>query len=63
LVWEVDMLVMTRKVDETILIGDNIRVMVVKIRGNQVLLGIKAPPDLVVLRGEERMIEQEKGGS
>ncbi|MGD0218494.1 MAG: carbon storage regulator [Desulfobaccales bacterium] len=57
------MLVMTRKVDETILIGDNIRVMVVKIRGNQVLLGIKAPPDLVVLRGEERMIEQEKGGS
>ena len=57
------MLVMTRKADETILIGDNIRIMVVKIRGKQVRLGIEAPPDLVVFRGEERMIEQEKGGS
>jgi carbon storage regulator len=46
------MLVITRKEDETVCIGDNIRVTVVQVRGKQVRLGIEAPPGLLVLREE-----------
>jgi carbon storage regulator len=48
------MLMLTRKVNETVLIGENIRIMVVWIRGKQVRLGIEAPEDLLILRGEEK---------
>jgi carbon storage regulator CsrA len=48
------MLLLTRKVNETVLIGENIRIMVVQVRGKQVRLGIEAPPDLLVLRGKEK---------
>ena len=48
------MLLLTRKVNERVLIGENIRIIVVWIRGKQVRLGIEAPPDLLVLRGEEK---------
>lgn len=47
------MLIVTRKVDETVCIGDNIRVTVVQVRGKQVRLGIEAPQDLLVLRAEQ----------
>jgi carbon storage regulator len=47
------MLVITRKENEAILVGENIRIIVVKIRGKQVRLGIEAPPDLLILREEE----------
>lgn len=45
------MLILTLKEDEKILIGDNVSVTVVEIRGKQVKLGIKAPPKVAVLRG------------
>ena len=48
------MLLIARKVNETVLIGENIRIMVVSIRGKQVRLGIETPPNLLVLRGEEK---------
>jgi carbon storage regulator len=48
-----NMLVITRKENEAILVGENIRIIVVKIRGKQVRLGIEAPPDLLILREEE----------
>ena len=48
------MLIPTRKVDETVLIGENIRITVVNVRGKQVRLGIEAPPDLLVLGAEEK---------
>ena len=54
------MLILTRKVGETILIGENIRIMVVQIRGKQVRLGIEAPPDLLVLRTEEKPDSEKK---
>ncbi len=46
------MLVLSRKLSETIIIGDNIRITVVGIGGNQVRLGIDAPGDVPVMREE-----------
>jgi carbon storage regulator len=46
------MLVLTRKVGEQIIIGDNIRLTVTTIRGNQVRLAIKAPAETLIRRAE-----------
>ncbi len=46
------MLILTRKLGESITIGDNIRVSVLGVRGRQVRLGIDAPSDVVVHREE-----------
>ena len=46
------MLVLTRKLDESITIGNNITVSILELRGNQVKLGIKAPKDVSVNRSE-----------
>ena len=46
------MLVLSRKVDDTIIIGDNIKIQVMKIKGNKIRIGIEAPSDLKILRGE-----------
>ena len=54
------MLILTRKVGETVLIGEDIRIMVVQIRGKQIRLGIEAPPDLLVLRTQEKPDSEKK---
>lgn len=46
------MLVLSRKVNETIIIGDNIRVTVVSIRGHQVRIGVEAPSEVTIYREE-----------
>lgn len=46
------MLVLSRKVNETIIINDNIVITVVDIRGDKVRLGIEAPKDVPVHRQE-----------
>lgn len=46
------MLVLSRKVDEKIRIGDNITVTVTDIRGDKVRLGIEAPRDVKIMRPE-----------
>ena len=46
------MLVLSRKKDETIIIGDNIKIMVIDIRKDKVRLGIEAPKELSVHRQE-----------
>jgi carbon storage regulator len=46
------MLVLSRKKDEKIVIGDDISIMVVEIRGDKVRLGIDAPRDVSVHRRE-----------
>ena len=46
------MLVLSRKKDEKIVIGDSITLMVIEIRGDKVRLGIEAPRDVKVVRGE-----------
>ena len=46
------MLVLTRKLNEKIRIGDNITVTVLRMKGKSVRLGIEAPDSVAVLRGE-----------
>ncbi|MBF8780973.1 carbon storage regulator CsrA [Pseudomonas fulva] len=46
------MLILSRKVGETIVINDNIRVTVLGIKGNQVRIGVEAPADVSVHREE-----------
>lgn len=46
------MLVLSRKIEESIIINDNIRVTIIDIRGNQVRIGIEAPLNIPVHREE-----------
>ncbi|MFM7129834.1 MAG: carbon storage regulator CsrA [bacterium] len=46
------MLVLSRKMNESIVIGDNIVITVVKVDRNTVRLGIEAPPEVKVFRQE-----------
>ena len=46
------MLVLTRKVGETVIIGDNVTVTVLGIQGGQIKFGINAPKDVSVHREE-----------
>lgn len=46
------MLVLTRQLDEEIIIDDHIRVKVISVSGGQVRLGIEAPPEITILRRE-----------
>jgi len=46
------MLVLNRKTDQRIIIGDRIEVVVLGVRGNQVKIGVHAPPEVTVHREE-----------
>jgi carbon storage regulator len=46
------MLVLSRKVGEQIVIGDNITIVVNRVAGNRISLGIEAPADVRIVRGE-----------
>lgn len=50
------MLVLSRKLNETIVINDSITVKVVNLSGNRVGLGIDAPNDIPIERGESRRV-------
>ena len=54
------MLVLTRKSGESIVLGSDIRITVLEIQGRQIRLGIEAPADISVHRGEvyERIREE-----
>lgn len=59
------MLVLTRKVGEGIAIGDDIKIVVMQIKGKQVRLGIKASPSTVVHREEvyQRIQDENRSAS
>jgi carbon storage regulator len=46
------MLILTRRVGETLMIGENVAVTVLRVKGNQVRLGVNAPKDVSVHREE-----------
>jgi len=55
------MLILTRRVGETLNIGDEITVTVLNVKGNQVRIGVNAPKDVTVHREEiYEKVQQEK---
>ena len=50
------MLVLSRKVGQEIVVGDSVRITITKVSGNRVTLGVEAPDDVRILRGELRSI-------
>ena len=46
------MLILTRRISESVVIGDNVKITVLGVKGNQVRLGIDAPKDVSVHREE-----------
>lgn len=58
------MLILTRRKGESILIGDDVTLTVLNVKGNQVRIGVEAPKEITVHREEiyER-IKKEKAGS
>ena len=58
------MLILTRRVGETLMIGDEVTVTVLGVKGNQVRLGVNAPRTVAVHREEiyERIKREQEGG-
>jgi carbon storage regulator len=62
---EFPMLILTRRIGETVIIGGEVDVTVLGVKGNQVRLGVKAPRDVAVHREEiyERICKEQQNGT
>jgi carbon storage regulator len=62
--WRQEMLILTRRVGESLMIGDNVNVTVLGVKGNQVRLGVNAPKEVSVHREEiYQRIQQEQAAA
>lgn len=59
------MLILTRRVGETLMVGDDVTVTVLGVKGNQVRIGVNAPKDVAVHREEiyDRIRKENEAGS
>jgi carbon storage regulator len=59
------MLILTRRAGETVMIGSDVTITVLGVKGNQVRIGINAPKDVAVHREEiyERIQNEKAGGT
>lgn len=56
------MLVLSRKVGQTIVVGNDIELVVTRVSGNRVTVGVQAPDDVKILRGELSQKESDENG-
>jgi carbon storage regulator len=56
------MLILTRKVNETLMVGDDVSVTVLGVKGGQIRIGINAPREIAVHRQEvyEKILQERK---
>jgi len=56
------MLVLSRKQAQTIMIGDGIKITIIRVQGNQVRVGVEAPPEVPIRRSELQVQTQPVSG-